>query len=121
MDMTNKELNERILNHYMKVLSESYADKKEAYSVYYDTYHDVIKELVPYALENNFWWEKNDVKMAYYQMQISTLVVNPKVFKKYYHKLMGSRFDQIAFADPEKRKEILKEADLRYNKKMKCR
>ena len=115
--MNSTEIENRILTHYKKVLSESYQTDNEATSIYLETKHDVVRELLPYALENNYWWENKDVKMAYYQMKVSTLVVSPKAFKKYYHRLMGKHFDPIAFSNPSKRKELVKEAELRYNKK----
>ena len=113
---------------------DNYEEAKERIEVYFKEYmsdisndgqlNDYVKEtlpsivelLMPYALENNYWWEEKSVKMAYYQMRLNDFVVDYNDFTRYYEKLMGKKYDPIDFSTSVKRKEMFEEATVKYNK-----
>lgn len=100
----------RITDYYFNLLKISYRDEEDAMMRYAETRDAVIEQLLPYALEKNYWWEKEDINMAFYQIQNQILVVRAKAFQKYYQKLTGQKYDYSVFSNPEKRAEIIKEA-----------
>lgn len=107
----------RINGYYENLLRECYKDEEDAIATYEQTRDAVVEQLLPYALTNNYWWEKENIAMAYYQIHNQILVVKAKTFQKYYRKLMGKKYDYAAFADPKKRQEIIKEAEAKYIEK----
>ena len=109
---------ERISTYYMDLLKKSYRYEADASYAFERTRDDVIDLLLPYALADNYWWEKEDLAMAYYQIQTKILVVKTNTFKKYYKKLMGKKFDQGDFLNPEKRQKIVEESKIQYAKKV---
>ena len=107
----------RIDAYYENLLKECYKDEEDAMATYAQTRDAVIEQLLPYALTNNYWWEQENIAMAYYQIHNQILVVKAKTFQKYYRKLMGKRYDYATFADPKKRQEIINEAEKKYIEK----
>ena len=111
-----EEAKERIIIYYRELIDESYPDD-EAKEVYKNTLDEVMEQLLPYAMDGNYWWEKNDVAMAYYQIHNKILVVRTQDFEKRYKELMGKKFDYMEFADPRNRAAIIKLAETKFNKK----
>ena len=107
----------KIDSYYRKLLLECYKDEEDAMMTYERTKDEVIAQLLPYALVDNYWWEQESIAMAYFQIHNQILVVKAKTFQKYYHKLMGKKYDYAEFADAKKRAEILKEAQAKYVQK----
>ena len=112
-----EEAKERITSYYRELIDEIYPDQDEAIEVYKDTLDEVMEQLLPYAMYGNYWWEKNDIAMAYYQIHHKVLVVRGKDFEKRYKELMGKKFDYMEFADPRNRAAIIKLAETKFNKK----
>lgn len=81
-----------------------------------ETLPSIVELLMPYALENNYWWEEKSVKMAYYQMRLNDFVVDYNDFTHYYEKLMGKKYDPIDFSTSKKRQEMYEESNKKYNK-----
>lgn len=112
-----EEAKERIIIYYRELIDESYPDDDEAKEVYKNTLDEVIQQLLPYAMNDNYWWEKNDIDMAYYQIHNKILVVRTKDFEKRYKELMGKKYNYAEFSDPRSRAAILKLAEAKYDKK----
>ena len=114
------EIRERIEAYYKDLLSES-MDEEEAHKYFVNSIGNVIEALLGYAKENNYWWEERNIKMAYYQMRTSVLVVPFEEFKKYYKELMGEEYDFKEMTNTESRKDILKRSEENYKRKSKMR
>lgn len=112
--MNKENLEKRIREHYEKLVLENY-EPKEAFSAYNDTVDEVVNKLMPYALNNNFWWEEKSTKMAYYQLQTNIMVVDYYEFMKYYKKLVGHKFEIDKLFDKDSRKKVIEEATQKYN------
>ena len=110
-----EEAKERIESYFKEYIRD--LDIKDSLIGYTEeTIPYIIDLLMPFALENNYWWEEKSVKMAYYQMRLSDFVVDYNDFIKYYEKLMGKKYDPIDFSSSRKRREMYEEANEKYKK-----
>lgn len=110
-----EEAKERIESYFREFVNDIGASVKlNEYTE--ETLPHIVELLMPYALENNYWWEEKSVKMAYYQMRLNDFVVDYNDFTRYYEKLMGKKYDPIDFSTSVKRKEMFEEATVKYNK-----
>lgn len=114
------EIKERIEEYYKDLLSESMSEE-DANRYFVNSIDNVIEALLEYAKENNYWWEERNIKMAYYQMRTSVLVVPFDEFKKYYKELMDEEYDVAEMSNTNVRKNILKRAEENYKRKAKMR
>ncbi len=112
--MNEEQIENRIREYYKGIVYEKYSEE-ERDVVYNRTIEDVLVTLIPYAKNDNYWWEEKSEKMAYYQLHTNLFVVRHQDFKKYYHKLMGEKFDSEIFSDGGRLKETLNKAHDRYN------
>lgn len=108
------DVEERIVEYYKEVLEDT-IEEKERDSHFLKTVDFVVRTLKPYALDNNYWWEENNIKMAYYQMRTNLLVTRPDDFLKNYEKLMGRKYNSLEFMDDDNRLLVFQEADAKYN------
>lgn len=115
--MKTEEAKDRICEYYKNLLKEEYDNVNEASKAYGETISEVLHHLMPYALENNFWWEEKSAKMAFYQLKTNVLVVKFEDFKKYYKKLTGKKLDLGDLQDYECLKKISKLAAKKFEKK----
>lgn len=112
-----EEAKERIESYFKEFIdSMGVSEKITRYKE--ETLPYIVDLLMPYAIENNYWWEEKSIKMAYYQMRHSDIVVDYKDFIHYYEKLMGKKYDPIDFSTPERRKEIYEESNKKYRAKV---
>lgn len=121
MDYINEEyeaIKERIACYLSDLINDVGNSQELGYSE--DMIDRVVSELMPYAIDGNFWWEDKSVKMAYYQMKNNVFIVEYNDFIKYYKELMGREYNKEEFNSLEKRKKIYKEADEKYRAR-KCK
>ena len=112
-----EEAKERIESYFKEFIDNMGVNEK--FSRYKeDTMPYIVDLLIPYAMENNYWWEEKSIKMAYYQMRHSDFVVDYKDFVFYYEKLMDKKYNPIDFSTAERRKAIYAEANKKYNAKI---
>lgn len=104
---------ERIISYFVEFVNDINVDSEKDQYIK-DTAPYIVKLLMPYALENNYWWEEKSIKMAYHQMRLSDYVVDYNDFLYYYEKLMGKKYNPLDFASEEEKKNMYKEADKKY-------